>query len=73
MNITDFCQEISEIMQLDEVVDVNTVLSELDEWDSMSHLGVISMFDMEFSKSITNADLKQINSVFDLAKLAGIE
>ncbi|ADT85346.1 acyl carrier protein [Vibrio furnissii NCTC 11218] len=39
----------------------------------MSHLGVISMFDMEFSKSITNADLKQINSVFDLAKLAGIE
>ncbi|HCE2449856.1 TPA: acyl carrier protein [Vibrio parahaemolyticus] len=38
----------------------------------MAHLGVISMFDIEFSKSITNAELKEVEMVSELMALAGL-
>ncbi|EJL6273771.1 acyl carrier protein [Vibrio cholerae] len=38
----------------------------------MAHLGVISMFDIEFSKNITNAELKDVETVSDLMALAGL-
>ncbi|EKO3783298.1 acyl carrier protein [Vibrio harveyi] len=38
----------------------------------MAHLGVISMFDIEFSKNITNAELKDVEMVSDLMVLAGL-
>ncbi|EHJ9992217.1 acyl carrier protein [Vibrio parahaemolyticus] len=38
----------------------------------MAHLGVISMFDIEFSKNITNAELKDVEVVSDLMVLAGL-
>ncbi|HAU8252186.1 TPA: acyl carrier protein [Vibrio vulnificus] len=38
----------------------------------MAHLGVISFFDMELSKSITNTDLKKVETVSELVELAGL-
>ncbi|HDM8144094.1 TPA: acyl carrier protein [Vibrio harveyi] len=38
----------------------------------MAHLGVISMFDIEFSKNITNAELKDVEMVSDLMVLASL-
>ncbi|MDF2153930.1 acyl carrier protein [Vibrio sp. CAU 1672] len=72
MNKEQFLEELTEILQLENLVDEQTVLSDLEEWDSMAHLGVISFFDMEFSKSITNTDLKQVGTVSELIVLAGL-
>ncbi len=72
MNKEQFLEELTEILQLDDVISENEKLSDLEEWDSMAHLGVISFFDMELSKSITNTDLKKVETVSELVELAGL-
>ena len=46
MTKKDFLNELTEIMQLDEVLIGDEVLEDFDEWDSMANLGVLSMFDI---------------------------
>ncbi|MFH6955651.1 hypothetical protein ACHSBP_21315 [Pseudoalteromonas sp. XMcav1-K] len=72
MNKQDFLTELADVMQLEDVIDETAQLSDYVEWDSMAYLGVISMFDIEFSKSITVEELKQMESVADLIELAGL-
>lgn len=72
MNKEQFLEELTDVLQLEETINESTNLKELEEWDSMAHLGVISMFDIEFSKNITNAELKDIETVSDLIALAGL-
>ena len=72
MKKEQFLEELTDVLQLEETINESTNLKELEEWDSMAHLGVISMFDIEFSKNITNAELKDIETVSDLIALAGL-
>ena len=46
-----------------------TILTDLPEWDSLAALGVIVMFDMEYSKTIIGDDLKQSVTIQDLFNL----
>ncbi|MGR5459343.1 hypothetical protein [Vibrio alfacsensis] len=71
MNKEQFLEELTDVLQLEDAINESTNLKELEEWDSMAHLGVISMFDIEFSKNITNVELKDIETVSDLMALAG--
>lgn len=50
-------------------VTMDTVLMELPEWDSLAALGVIVMFDIEYSKTIVGDDLKSCITIADLFKL----
>ena len=50
-------------------VSLDSVLKELPEWDSLAALGVIVMFDMEYSKAITGDDLSKCVTVNDIMKL----
>ncbi|WP_369932664.1 acyl carrier protein [Xanthomonas tesorieronis] len=52
-------------------VTMDTVLADLPEWDSLSALGVIVMFDVEYGKVITGDDLKNCVTLNDLYKLLG--
>jgi acyl carrier protein len=72
MNKEQFLEELTEILQLDDQLNESVNIKDLEEWDSMAHLGVISLFDSEFSKSITNTELKEIEKVADLIALAGL-
>ena len=72
MNREKFLEELTEVLQLENSVSETVKLNDLEEWDSMAHLGVIAMFDDEFSISITNEDLKSIETVSDLMNLAGL-
>ncbi|ASI89227.1 hypothetical protein [Vibrio mediterranei] len=72
MNKEQFLEELTEILQLDDQLKESVNIKDLEEWDSMAHLGVISMFDIELSKSITNAELKEVETVSDLMALAGL-
>lgn len=46
-----------------------TILIELPEWDSLAALGVIVMFDIEYSKTIISDDLKKSVTLQDLFNL----
>ncbi|MCC4595540.1 acyl carrier protein [Xanthomonas campestris pv. phormiicola] len=52
-------------------VTMDTVLADLPEWDSLSALGVIVMFDVDYGKVITGEDLKNCATLNDLHKLLG--
>lgn len=70
MNKQEFIDELVEILQLESELSENTVLNELEEWDSMAYLGVMSLFDMEFGKNISTTEMKSFITVQDLLRFA---
>jgi acyl carrier protein len=70
-NIQNFIEKFLEAVDFQDPVDVTpeTVLTELPEWDSLAALGVIVMFDIEYSKTIIGDDLKRCVTLQDLFKL----
>ena len=71
MNKEDFLKELQEIMQRDEPVAGNEEVSVIDEWDSMTILGVMSFFDMEFSIDLSVEQMNKIKNIQELIALAG--
>ncbi len=49
-----------------EQVTAETNYKELDEWGSLTSLGIISMIEEEYDKLITGADVRARNSVKEL-------
>ena len=71
--IDQFIESFLTAVDFQEQVEITaeTVLKQLPEWDSLAALGVIVMFDVEFGKTITGANLKACTTVADLYKLLG--
>ena len=46
-------------------------LHSYEEWDSLSKMAVMAYFDKNFGIKLTLKDLKEVNTVSDLIKLAG--
>ena len=70
MNRNDFLAELTEIMQRDDALTGSEVLSDLEEWDSLATLSVMSFFDMEFSVNLTTDRVRSAKTVEDLINLA---
>jgi len=51
-----------------DVFTPQTIFKQLDEWDSLTVLSIISMVDDEFEKTITGADLRASSTIEDLYK-----
>ena len=70
-NIQEFIEQFLMAVDFQNPVEVTaaTVLTYLPEWDSLAALGVIVMFDMEYSKTIIGDDLKQSVTIQDLFNL----
>lgn len=68
---TEFVEQFIIAVDFQDPVEVNadTLLVELPEWDSLAALGVIVMFDIEYSKTIIGEDLKQCATLQDLFNL----
>ncbi len=47
-------------------ISADTVLADLDSWDSMTKLSLIVMFDDECGKKITSEDIKKFVTVQDI-------
>jgi len=68
MNKNHFFKEIKDILLLeDENVNEETKI----EIDSMASLLLIAFFDENFSKTISQEEIKEIKEVNDLIKIAG--
>ena len=61
---------LEEVMDLDAgTLTPDTVLSDLEEWDSVSILSLIVLIDDEFGKIITGADIKKLVTVADALEI----
>ena len=67
MNEMEKLKLLEEMLELDEnTLTPDTILEDLDEWDSIAILSVIAMMDDEFSKQVKGVDVKACEKVSDL-------
>ncbi len=62
---------IEEALELDEgTLTPDTVLDDVDEYDSMAKLSLIVLFDDEFGKKLTGDEVKSFKTVADILAAA---
>lgn len=72
-DLYNYLMEELEIESVDSI-DENTNLKDLEEWDSMGVMILISFADENFGKKLTNEDIKEkINTVSDFIDVIGRE
>ena len=67
--MNSFEEKLAGILEADELND-NDVLEEFDEWDSLSILSIIALFNSEFGKTLTVNDVRDAKTIGGLKKLA---
>lgn len=66
MTEKDFLAQMADILEIDGAVTMDTVLGDLEEWDSLSYVSFISMANAKLGKKVTVKELKVANTVADL-------
>lgn len=71
MDIKAFIESFIEALELEDgsVITETTKFKEIDEWDSLAALSTISMVDDEFGVTLTNKDLRAVETIQDLFDL----
>lgn len=71
MEIKDFIGKFVEIFDDTDVTVLTpeTKFRELDEWSSLSALGVIALADEEFDVELSGSELRQVNTIQELFDL----
>lgn len=74
MNRVEFLEQIKELLEYESQEDLtfSTRLTDLDEWDSISIISVVAFLNNEFGQKVSVAELQNIETVEDIAKLVGI-
>lgn len=74
MKKNDFYQGLSDILETVGLrLDGNTILKELDQYDSLSILGIIAFVDEKFKKKLTAENFKAVTTVQSLMQMIGEE
>lgn len=69
MNAAEFLEMFQDITQADETPSMDTVLADMEEWDSMSIMAMIAYFDVNHGKTLTFEDFQNLDTVRDLARM----
>ena len=67
MTHQEFLTEMMDVLQTEQELSMDTVLAELDEWDSLSVMAT-----MAFSVKTTLSDYKEMKTIGDIARKAGL-
>ena len=61
---------LEEMLELDEgTLKPETLLADLEEWDSIAILSFIVLLDEEFGKSVKAAEIRKFNTIADALKI----
>lgn len=68
MEINEFIEKFAEIFDDTDVTELSpeTNFRELDEWSSLSVLGLLAMADEEYEVELTGDDLREAKTIKDL-------
>lgn len=64
-----FIEKMVDILDSEEEITMDTVLDELDEWDSLSLVSFMAMANAAYGKKVSAADVKMAKTVADLYDL----
>jgi len=72
MNKDEFLVQMQDVLQTDAELKMETVLDELDEWDSLSMMATMAFLDKSFGVKVKIADLRSLVTIGDIAAKAGV-
>lgn len=72
MTKTEFLEKLQDIFERDEEVTEDMVLNDIEEWDSLSQMAIMAFFNKTLSIALLPAEIKEMRTVSDLIKKAGI-
>ena len=72
MKVEEFLLDLQDLLQRDDACNLDDLLENYDEWDSLSKMSVLAYFDQKLGKKLDSDLLDSVTSVRDLIKLAGL-
>ncbi len=72
MNKEEFLVQMQDVLQTETELTMETVLDELDEWDSLSMMATMAFLDKNFGVKMKIADIKTLVTIGDIAAKAGV-
>ena len=72
MTREEFLIDMQDVLQTDSTLSVDTVLDDLDEWDSASMMATMAYLDKHFGIRVGIRDFKAMSTIGDIATKAGL-
>jgi len=72
MSKEEFLVQMQDVLQTETELAMDTVLDELDEWDSLSMMATMAFLDKNFGVKLKIVDLKALATIGDIAAKAGL-
>lgn len=72
MTKDEFLVQMQDVLQTDAELAMETVLGDLDEWDSLSMMATMAFLDKNFGVKTKIVELKTFATIGDIAAKAGV-
>jgi len=69
MTKENFIQELEDLLETDVNLKETTVLDEIDEWDSLAVMSIISYIEENFDLEYSESDFEKVTTVQDILNL----
>lgn len=70
MKNNEILSEIKEALQTEDELNVDMLLEDIEEWDSLAIISIASLYEQLFSKTISSDEIKACVTVGDLINLS---
>lgn len=71
MTINEFLVELAELIEIDDVLTLDSNLKDYDEYDSMAIMSLVAFVHKNFGKQFNARQLNQVETVESLVELIG--
>ena len=72
MTKEEFLTQMQDVLQTETKLTSETVLDELDEWDSLSVMATMAFLDKHFGVKMKLADFREIKTLGEIANKVGL-
>lgn len=72
MTKEEFIEKMQDVLQTDAELTMDTVLADLEEWDSLSIMATMAFLDKSFGVKTSIKDYREMNTIGDIAAKAGV-
>lgn len=69
MTLAQFLTELQDILQVDEPLTPDTLLINIEEWDSLAVMGCLAYLDRKFGVKTTFAQYQKVRTVADVVAM----
>lgn len=72
MKKDEFLKEMVDVLQTEDEINFDTILETLSEWDSLSVMATMAFLDNSFGVKTTLSDYREMKTIGDIARKAGL-